>query len=150
MHLFLVHHADAVGSEVDPQRPLSTRGLAQAASVADRARSSGVVPAAIWHSGKLRARQTAELWLRLSPFAEFKMARGLRPDDPPEIIRDALRGETRDVAVIGHWPHLPALLRLLIRSEVAEFPQHGAVLLESSDAAPWTEIWRIASKELGP
>ena len=146
MHLFIVHHAEALGSEIDPQRPLSTRGLAQAASVADRARPTGVVPAAIWHSGKLRARQTAEAWLRLSPFAEFKMVRGLRPDDPPEMIRDVLRGETRDAALVGHWPHLPALLRLLTRSETAEFPQHGAVLLESTDGASWTETWRT----LGP
>ena len=26
MHLLLVHHGDAVGPEVDPQRPLSERG----------------------------------------------------------------------------------------------------------------------------
>ena len=146
MKIFLLHHADAVGPDVDPQRPLSSKGAAHAAALAVRAKEKGCAPAAIWHSGKLRARQTAEAWLRLSPFAEFKMVRGLRPDDPPEMIRDVLRGETRDAALVGHWPHLPALLRLLTRSETAEFPQHGAVLLESTDGASWTETWRT----LGP
>ena len=90
--IFLVHHADAVGPDVDPQRPLSTLGRQQAERW--RFKLEGARAAcrrSIWHSGKLRARQTAEAMLRVcSPFAEFKMMRGLRPDDPPEWMRDVL------------------------------------------------------------
>ena len=144
MLLLLVHHADAVGPEIDPQRPLSTPGWAHAAALAERVRETGFVPAAIWHSGKLRARQTAEPLLALNPFAEFKMVRGLRPDDPPEILRDALRGETRDLAAVGHRPHLPALLHLLTGG--GDFPLHGAVLLETADGGMgWAERWRAGA-----
>ena len=91
MHVVLVHHADAVGPEVDPQRPLSARGHEQAAAVAAAIRDAGIVPAEIWHSGKLRARQTGEAVLRAcAPFAAFRMVRGLAPDDPPEWMRDEL------------------------------------------------------------
>jgi phosphohistidine phosphatase len=61
MRVILVHHADAVGPEVDPQRPLSSLGQQQAQAVANQLKARGSAPSAIWHSGKLRARQTAEV-----------------------------------------------------------------------------------------
>src|ERR1700674_2203169 len=106
MQVYLVHHAQAIGPDVDPQRPLSTEGRARAALLADQAKTAGFSPAAIWHSGKLRARQTAEPFLRLNPFATFKMVRGLGPDDPPEMMRETLRRETRDVLLVGHMPNI--------------------------------------------
>jgi len=143
MVVYLVHHAAAVGPEVDPQRPLSTPGRDHAARLAARVKARGGAPAAIWHSGKLRARQTAEICLlACSPFAEFKMIRGVRPDDPPEMLRDALLGETRDVLVAGHIPNLTAVLELLAPGR-DPFPLHGAVALRSEDdGRTWTEIWR--------
>lgn len=62
MLLILVHHADAVTGIVDATRPLSELGHRQAASVASRVALHGVKPIAIWHSGKLRARETAEIY----------------------------------------------------------------------------------------
>ena len=142
MRLALVHHADAVGSGVDPQRPLSSIGLEQADTLATRTKAAEFSPAVIWHSGKLRARQTGEAFLRIcSPFAEFRMVRGLRPDDPPEILRDALRTESTDLLVVGHMPHLASLLQLFM-PDAAQFPLHGLVLLETSDGVLWKEVWR--------
>jgi phosphohistidine phosphatase len=143
MMLCLVHHADALSPAVDPQRPLSSRGLARAAALATRIKARGFVPAAIWHSGKLRAKQTAEACLvACHPLAEFKMIRGVREDDPSEMLRQVLLGETRDVLVAGHIPHLSALLDVLVPSR-APFPLHGAVALQSDDdGRSWTEVWR--------
>ena len=63
---------------------------------------------AVWHSGKLRARQTAEaLWRACNPLAEFAAIRGLQPDDPPNEIITLLAGETRDVMLVGHLPRTP-------------------------------------------
>jgi phosphohistidine phosphatase len=143
MRLALVHHADAVGPDVDPQRPLSSQGLAHAERIAAEAKAAGFSPAAIWHSGKLRARQTAEAFLRAcNPFAGFRMVRGLHPDDPPEIIRDALREEERDLLVTGHMPHIAALLQLLA-PDAAQFPAHGLVMLERGTDGEWKELSRI-------
>jgi phosphohistidine phosphatase len=145
--LYLVHHGDAVGPEVDPLRPLSDRGRAAALLLADEAARCGVKPEQIWHSGKLRARQTAEaFWKACNPFASMTAERALQPDDPPAWIRDRLIGETRDVMIVGHMPHLPKLLRLL-RGEDSEtsattFPQHGIVALEA-DGERWKEVWRL-------
>ena len=142
--LYLVHHAAAIRSEIDPQRPLSADGHAHAEKIAHGAAARGVKPAAIWHSGKLRARQTAEpFWRLCNPLAEFAAIRGLQPDDPPEWIRDAIAGETRDVMLVGHMPNLPRIFQLLTgRGE--EFPLHGVVALVR-EAEGWKEEWRLTS-----
>jgi phosphohistidine phosphatase len=143
VRLFLVHHGDAVGPDVDPQRPLSMRGRQHVERLAADVAARGVKPAVIWHSGKLRAKQTAEaFWRACNPFAEFSATRDLQPDDSPDWIRDRLRGESRDIMIAGHYPHLPGLLALLVGGRPS-FPQHGVVALVSEDeGATWTEEWR--------
>jgi phosphohistidine phosphatase len=145
LKLFLVHHADAVGPEVDTRRPLSPLGETQAERAAAEAAARGACPDAVWHSGKLRARQTAQaFWRACNALAEFKASADLQPDDPPSRIRDRLRGETRDILIAGHFPHLPGLLALLLAGSPARFPPHGVVALEHDrEGEAWKEIWRI-------
>jgi phosphohistidine phosphatase len=145
--IVLVHHADAVGPDVDPMRRLSDAGRAAATRLAAEAAARGVRPDHVWHSGKLRARQTAELfWRACNPLAPFSAARGLQPDDPPAWIRDELAAESRSILVVGHMPHLDRLLRLMLQGgppgSAAGFPLHGCVALER-DAERWKEMWRL-------
>jgi phosphohistidine phosphatase len=143
--LLLVHHGDAVGPDVDPRRPLSPNGRATVERVAAEAASRGFKPLVVWHSGKLRARQTAEIfWRACNPLAQFSATRDLQPTDPPTWIRDRLRGESRDVLITGHFPHLPLLLSELDPA-AGPFPPHGCVALASEDdGAAWREQWRVA------
>ena len=148
MHLFLVHHGDAVGPGVDPRRPLSSRGRVDVERRAAEAAARGARPAVVWHSGKLRAKQTAqEFWRACNALAEFSVTKDLQPDDPPEWMRDRLRAERRDVMLAGHFPHLPRLLSLLVGGAEAgaAFPLHGIVALVTNDeGATWREFWRIS------
>ena len=146
MFLFLIHHGEAVGPDVDPRRPLSARGQAQAERVAAEAAKRGAKPSVVWHSGKLRAKQTGEaFWRACNPLAEFAATRDVQPDDPAQWIRDRLRAETRDIAIAGHFTHLPRLIALLLGG-VEDFPLHGAVALETGDEGEtWKELWRINS-----
>jgi phosphohistidine phosphatase len=141
--VFLVHHADAVGPEVDPQRPLSERGRTSATRLAQDAASRGVKPATVWHSGKLRARETADaFWRACNPLAEISAIRGLQPEDSPEFVRDRLTAETRDVVLVGHMPNLERLHALLLKDQDRQpFPLHGLVALEF-DGRTWKEVWR--------
>lgn len=144
MRLYLVHHGDAVGPEVDPRRPLSAAGRDDVERLAAAAASRGVKPAVVWHSGKLRAKQTAEaFWRACNALAELSATRDLQPDDPPQWIRDRLRDESRDILIAGHFPFLPRLLYLLVERD--DFPLNGLVALESDDeGAGWKELWRMA------
>jgi phosphohistidine phosphatase len=101
----------------------------------------------VWHSGKLRARQTAEaFWRACNALAPLTASRDLQPDDPPSWLRDRLVGEPRDILVAGHFPHLPRLLHLLLDGPIdgaTEFPPHGIVALESdTEGQSWRELWR--------
>ena len=147
MVLYLAHHGVAVGPEVDPRRPLSPVGLANVERLASQAAARGAKPAVVWHSGKLRAKQTAEAyWRACNALAEFSATRDLQPDDPAQWIRDRLRGETRDILIAGHVTHLPRLLSLLVVGGEAgvEFPINGVVALTTEDAGEtWKEVWRL-------
>jgi phosphohistidine phosphatase len=123
------------------------QGQAAVARAASTASEHGARPAVVWHSGKLRARQTAEVfWRTCNALAEFSATRDLQPEDPPIWIRDRLRTESRDILIAGHFPHLPALYDLLTGQPRA-FPLHGVVALETRDEGKnWREIWRIESE----
>jgi len=147
MILYLVHHGDAVGPDVDPRRPLSSEGKAEVERLAARAAALGAKPVVVWHSGKLRAKQTAEaFWRACNALAQFSATKDLQPDDPPQWMRDRLRMEARDILLAGHFPYLPRLLALLITGGEAgvTFPQHGVVALETrDDGETWQEKWRL-------
>jgi phosphohistidine phosphatase len=136
VQLFLVHHGDAVGPDVDTRRPLSPWGRADVDRIAAAAAARGAKPTVVWHSGKLRAKQTAEaFWRACNALAEFSA-----------WMRDRLVGETRDILIAGHFPYLPRLLSLLVerREGMSVFPLHGVVALESDDAGEtWKEMWRL-------
>jgi phosphohistidine phosphatase len=150
LRVYLVHHGDAVGPDVDLRRPLSEAGRLTSERTAAAAASRGARPAVVWHSGKLRAKQTAEIyWRACNALADFSASRDLQPDDRPMFMRDRLRHEARDILIAGHFPHLPALLALLLGGEDgarAEFPPHGFVALRTDDdGETWMEEWRVAA-----
>jgi phosphohistidine phosphatase len=140
----LVHHGDAVGPDVDPQRPLSVHGRDEIRDLASRAERAGLRPDVVWHSGKLRARQTAELyWRACNPFAAFAMVAGLRPEDDPVVATNALAAEDGVVMLVSHMPLLPALLFALTGS-AGTFPLNGLVVLERLEAGGYAERTRMA------
>ena len=145
--LYLVHHGDAVGPEVDPLRPLSDRGRTEVEKLAQLASTRGVKPDVVWHSGKMRARQTAEAYWRLcNPLAAFSASRGLQPTDPTNWIIDAISGQAGSVMLAGHFPHLPRLLGRLLSGDAegrpGDFPLNGIVALEEVEGK-WVERWRL-------
>jgi phosphohistidine phosphatase len=146
--LVLVHHGEAVGPDVDSRRPLSPSGRETVERLAQFAAARGIKPTVVWHSGKLRAKETADaFWRACNPFAEFSATRDLQPDDPPDWMRDRLRGESRDILIAGHYPHLPRLLTLLLKTG-RSFPQHGIVVVKSDDGGEtFSEEWRRDPRE---
>ncbi len=157
--ILLVHHGDAIGPDIEPMRPLSEPGRAASARLAAAAAARGVSPDIVWHSGKFRARETAELfWRACNPLAIFSLARGLQPTDPPGRLLEQLKGDGRSMILVGHMPHLGRLLRVLCGESpdstttgttigtttgaTTDFPMHGCVALERQGAI-WKELWRL-------
>ena len=146
--LYLVHHGDAVGPDVNPMRPLSDRGRVEVDTLALEAAARGAKPVVIWHSGKMRSRQTAEAyWRRCNPLASLSAMHGLQPTDPTSWIVDTIAGEGGDLLIAGHFPHLPRLLGRLVTGDPdagpVDFPLNGVVALEEASGR-WNEQWRLA------
>lgn len=153
--IYLVHHGDALPAHAEPTRPLSPDGHRVTERLAVRAAALGAKPAAVYHSGKLRARETAQIyWTACNPFAAFKAMKGLQPDDDPSLAVSLIdtEGRTDDLMLVGHFPHLPRLLAALLLSPTQAgatptFPQHGVVALEPADDGRWREVWRLTVDE---
>ena len=128
--ILLVHHGEAADPIVDAQRALTGDGRAAVERLAREAAGRGVAPVEIWHSGKLRARQTGEAFrLACNPLAAFAMVRGLQPADPSDILADRLAGETRDLLLVGshaaHRAPAAAAARPRRRGRGVPAPRHG-------------------------
>ncbi len=123
MILYLMQHAQAVPADVDPERPLSPEGRAAIGRVAARAAQLGVSMGHIYHSGKLRARQTAEaLGAALQPDSKVEELEGLGPKDRAEPLARWLRVETQKetaggLALVSHEPLLDRLASLLLTGD---------------------------------
>ena len=134
-------------------RPLSDRGRVEVHMLAQQAAARGAKPDVIWHSGKMRARETAEaFWRSCNPLATFSSTRGLEPTDPTKWITDMNTGDDRAMMLVGHFPHLPRLLARLLSADAeagpAEFPLNGMVALEETEGR-WEERWRLKPKAPG-
>ncbi len=141
--VYLVHHGEALDSDVNAQRPLSHNGQKRVEHLADLTAAKQVKPDAIWHSGKLRTRQTAQaFWRACNPLSELSMVRGLQPTDPAEWILDRVNADTRSIMLVGHKPNLDWMLSLILNIP-STLPPHGIVGLRRGTTT-WVEIWRLS------
>jgi len=116
VHLCLVRHGEAAPEYEDPARPLTARGRAQVASVAESLRELRLALDIIYHSGKSRAAETAEILARAVTPPHGVMRRpGLNPNDPVAALVDDLDGgEFAGVMLVGHLPQLEYLTAHLL------------------------------------
>ena len=149
--IYLMRHADAVSDEVNPERPLSRRGCDQVARVCKvLEKKSGFNPVEIWHSPLARSRETAALLVEGLGLASTLVLRdGLTPDDDPGPVAAALVAETRDIAVVGHEPHLGVLASLIARGPGQKgvfypFSKAGLLCLSRGDQG-WASEWIVRS-----
>jgi phosphohistidine phosphatase len=140
MPLYLVQHGKATTEEENPERPLTQEGVVDVRKVVEVASSLATIDVdRIVHSGKTRARQTAELWAS-AVGAPLEAADGLAPNDEPSVWADRLTAEpARSVGLmlVGHMPHLSGLAGLLVAGDagraVVAFRPGGLVALEGAD-----------------
>lgn len=146
MTLHIVRHGDAVGPDIDPQRPLSRHGVDEITSVATALAARGVSVERVVHSGKVRAQQTAEILAeRLAPKTIPQHLPGLNPNDDPESVVTYVNAETEDTLIAGHMPSVGLIVRTLVPSASMEYMNFatGMAVTLIRDAR---EMWRISGK----
>lgn len=145
MVLYLCQHGEALTRDVDPDRPLSERGTRDVCNVAN-ALGGSIETAAIVHSGKTRARQTAELLHeRLAPHATTRAEDGLGPNDPAEAFADTLALRETNLLVAGHMPFVSRLACHLIgiKRDILAFRPAAIAALSRDSAGDWRLAWML-------
>jgi phosphohistidine phosphatase len=153
LRLYLVQHAEAKPQAEDPARPLSEKGLVDIRRVANFIKAKGIKVSKIFHSGKLRAKQTAEALAEgISSAGGVEQAEGLAPLDDPGIWANRLKEEFEDLVLVGHLPHLSKLAGLLLAGDperkVVEFRNGGVVCLERDEDGNWSVGWVLTPELL--
>ncbi len=148
MKLYLVRHGDALGADVDPERPLSAAGHAQVERLAAFLAQRGVRVARVLHSGKPRAEQTAAaLAAAVAPGAAPEARDGLSPTDPAEPLAGELAAWREDCLIAGHLPHLARLATLLLAGRNVptglDFEPAAAACLERGEDGAWSLVWFV-------
>ncbi len=142
MRLYIVQHGDAVPKDINPERPLSDRGRADIERLAEWLSGLDVQVEQILHSGKLRARETAEiLQPRLQARSQIRASDGLAPNDSPEAILDQLRCSTKDTLVASHMPFVMRAVSQALTGagnlHLLEFVPGSVAGIESLDGDSW-------------
>jgi phosphohistidine phosphatase len=149
MRVYLVQHGQSKSEQEDPQRRLTDKGIGEVKKVADFLRSLELKLDAVWHSGKARAQQTAELLAEaVSAWDRVVQREGLGPKDQVAPTKQTLEKTGGDVMIVGHLPFLGKLAALLVigseANEIVEFQFGCVVCIERRDGGKWKIAWMIA------
>jgi phosphohistidine phosphatase len=144
---YLVRHGEAVSDTLDPRRPLSRIGQEQVERVGRAVAARRARVSAIFHSGVLRAEQTADIMARqLAPERGVRRISGLAPQDDPAIAKAELEASPASVMLVGHLPHLGRLAGLLIHGDVERHAVEFApatVVCVSYHGSLWQLVWAL-------
>ena len=148
MAIYLVQHAECLSKDQDPEKGLSELGTANAARIAEVAAGYQVPVVRILHSGKKRARQTAEIFAgQLAPPEGGAATEGIKPLDDVVLFSDQLESDA-NVMVVGHLPFMERLTAYLITGStekpVFKFQNAGIVCLDRDpDSGSWVIKWGL-------
>ncbi len=151
MRLYLMRHGEAKSEEEDPERPLSSRGREDVDRVSRAVVKKGMTASRVFHSNKLRAKQTAEILARnVVPTEGICEMNGLGPEDNPMVTKAELEASGKSLIVVGHLPHLNRLATMLLNgnsgAQVIEFHTASVVCL-SRRKKDWTVSWTMDPAE---
>ena len=136
MDVYLIQHAESKPKEEDSARPLTDRGRNSVENVGAHLFKLHVSFDQVFHSGKLRAQQTAEILGSLLN-SQVEAHAGLDPMDPvTPIMRwlsEQARRDMKSIAIVGHLPFLDKLASTMVTGSesvgVVAFQYAGVVRL---------------------
>lgn len=147
MKLYLIQHGEAKPEADDPERSLTPRGEEEVLRVSKAAAPLKIRPSRVYHSGKRRAKQTAEILARGLdiPDSQVEPIRGLNPNDDVHFWADRISKGAKDLMLVGHLPFLEKLASLLLcgkeSARIVLFRYGAIVCLEQKEDEGWALRW---------
>jgi len=138
MKHYFVQHGKAVSKDVDEKRPLSEEGIIETRAIAKNLAKNNVLLSQIYHSGKTRAAQTAEIIAAELGLSTIDVIDDLNPnDDVKPFAQTRLTADTADAMFIGHLPQLDRLISHLLSKDVdancITFQNSAVVCIDTDD-----------------
>jgi phosphohistidine phosphatase len=135
MAIYLVQHGACFGKDEDPKKSLTPEGRRAVAAVAAHLQAAGITVARVCHSGKTRARQTAQVLADQLAGGRTAERAGMKPLDDVHQFAGGLSDD--DTIYVGHLPHMEKLASYLTVGDqaagVIKFTNGGVVCLEKDD-----------------
>jgi phosphohistidine phosphatase len=156
VEIYLLRHGQAVSEWQDPLQPLSVSGRQDIERLAHWQQANNMIKVhTIFHSAKLRAKQTAEIVQSIAqPQAIILEKSGLMPNDSVENMRLFLEEEWPHLhpnkpalLLVGHLPYLDRLVSLLLfdrPDKTCLDIQPGTFICLTSDYGLWMIKWVIS------
>jgi len=147
MKLYLIQHGEAKSEAEDPERSLTARGEKEIGAVSKIAGGLQIRPSKIYHSGKLRAKQTAEIIASALKISDslVQPVQGLNPNDDIHPWVERISKEKEDLMLVGHLPFLEKLTSLLLcgdeNARLVLFRYGAIVCLDQKGDKGWAVRW---------
>jgi phosphohistidine phosphatase len=147
MKLYLIQHGEAKSEAEDPERSLTEEGEKEVQSVSKATTDLNIRPSKIYHSGKLRAKQTAEIIASAlkTHHLPVQSVQGLNPNDDIHPWIEQISKEREDLMIVGHLPFLEKLASFLIsgneKAKSVLFRYGAIVCFDQKEDNGWKVLW---------
>jgi phosphohistidine phosphatase len=159
MILYLIRHGIAVDrtdpkSPPEAERPLTARGVQKTRGAALGLSAMGAKPDVLITSPYVRAAQTAEIFAEALGFPpeKIRVSEALKPAaNPADTLKEILHARGKEVACIGHAPHLDLMISHLAGAHGAftELKKAAVACFEKAEThGRWELRWMLAPKQL--
>ena len=129
--LYFMQHGMAVDKAEDAERPLSPEGIHNTTAIAKTLKRNDIAISEVFHSGKLRALQTADIIADELDIPANKHE-FLSPNDDARLLAQKL--DTDGALYVGHLPQMQKIVDYLITgnedAQLLRFTNSALVCLE--------------------
>lgn len=147
MKIYLARHGEAVAKDVDALSPLSAKGNSDIEKMARFLSTQNIHVACIFHSSKLRAKQTANILSSAIKSDSIEERSNLDPLDLVSPIASEIILANQDMLYVGHMPFMGKLIGRLIASDEANdivaFQPGTLVCLTRTSNSDWSIAWTL-------
>lgn len=148
MRLYLAQHGHALTKDIDPGRPLSPDGEKEVQSIATHMKEKRILVDKIYHSGKMRAHQSAEIFAETLIVTEEVIAiGGIDPKDQVEAFASKIEKMKPNTMLVGHLPFMAKLVSLLVTGKedpiLVAYRPASVVCLVQDEEKHWHIGWML-------
>ena len=136
MAMYFVQHGLSLSKEINPDRPLSEEGRNEVKRISAHLQKMGITIKKVYHSGKTRAQETAQIFSDYIRDGNIVELRGMSPND--DVTEFAVTLKQDNTMYVGHLPHMEKLVSFLVTGNenagLVKFVNGGVVCVGKSEA----------------